>query len=825
MELLDHLEAEAREKAVILLDWIGAVKNDSKDVQQRICTSNLGPILDEMRELIPYIERFAVEAGQELAILEDMAQAIDDLEAEIARQQSAKFPQNSGGRTGKLMQGNIGEYPLYCLLPFQPKEASKIDHFRSYKAGLILITSLLKEFSGSSKRDYRSAIAAAANALRLCRDTSLLEALPDLTKSGIAQTHVELQALRNAEEYAANSTEAGYIRSLETLFRFFLTRTGGFRRTVGQKEIKSDPDASEKEPGKRIRIRRPIDASPDEISKAKKSGLAASELAGEFEYITEDLEADEDTLLPADPPQTLARQAMARQRRLEAIERGVQLLPNALNRLVPWEIAIFLRQLKECAQTGDPTYSSESVAALATSFWLSKKLGDVLRLTFYQNESHLPKQIPPNFLGYLIGSSEWVIAGQRPKAEPKHADLDRGAAVTISLTLRLPDITSASVFLSKLPSWTLAEKRDASAKAFELSGSSIEAGCKDILARAKALSHNRITMSRVANALFLTVMDQCGDKALACMTLARPHRLGDTQLHYTNTRSDQLRMFYTEACRTISGRAIDELKEIDKNPASPPRLNDALKLVDEAIGCPIRPTEQSIARIAKELGNAVDRQRLMPWTENFLIDYSNLYTAYVVFQLQQLTGLRAVVNLLPSLGHIDFDSKLILASDKDDYTAFNTRLVPLPNVLLNQLRFYLSHRRTVLSRLSLIIPAEVANQRIAKPKNGLFFLLENDGKRIKVLPTAPSAIYAIIRQQAPWFGLPENCQRARIRSRLLELHCPSQWIDALLGHWVRGEEPWHRFSTTSLKRVCNGVRKHIESIATADGWRALRGLG
>jgi hypothetical protein len=83
---------------------------------------------------------------------------------------------------------------------------------------------------------------------------------------------------------------------------------------------------------------------------------------------------------------------------------------------------------------------------------------------------------------------------------------------------------------------------------------------------------------------------------------------------------------------------------------------------------------------------------------------------------------------------------------------------------------------------------------------------------------------AQIRNVSPWFGLPENSHRSRLRSVLLERSCPPQWIDALLGHWTRGEEPWHRFASTSLSRVIEGLRGHLEEIAHQDGWTAIKGI-
>jgi hypothetical protein len=40
-----------------------------------------------------------------------------------------------------------------------------------------------------------------------------------------------------------------------------------------------------------------------------------------------------------------------------------------------------------------------------------------------------------------------------------------------------------------------------------------------------------------------------------------------------------------------------------------------------------------------------------------------------------------------------------------------------------------------------------------------------------------------------------GAMRHFVRSQLLWAGCAGEAIDALLGHWIRGAEPWGRFST------------------------------
>lgn len=823
MALLENFDPGVRDNARLLLEWLGAL-TPSIDGTEAICTHNLAQVLAEVRHLLNPARQIAREASIEIPILDIAETAIDDLETEINRwpDGSALYRDTHPRRGKKLMQGYMGDYPLYCLLPYVPPHAEHINRYRVYKASLLIMAWDLRIYSKDFARNYSSAIRSAANGLRLAANRPMLDYLPDVLQVGLQETHERLLARRDETDLIANSSEAEYVRALETLFRFFLQRTGGHSRQAGSREIGSGTDSTEHQPGRRVTIARPITTATQQGRNPRQSGLSPAEFAGEVEYITE--ESDESD--PTEPPRTLARQAMARLRRLEAIERNAQLLPVSNHRLAPWEQAVFLRVLKESISGGGalPAVRIEAAAALAISFWTSRKLGDSIRLRIYRNCSDLPTTLSKNFLGFVQSTGDWIIPTLRPKGDPQHSDFVAGAAVPTSDSLHLPDISGAVAYMERLPAWERA-RRIGRAPAFDSADADIEQECESIMAMARRLSHERITPARIADSVFLAVLDRCQDLALACLTLARPHRLGDTQLHYTEAPAAVLRRHYAESCRSVCRNAMDELREFDKNPVPPPRMDEAEIIVDGSIGCRIRPSDASMVGVARDLASAVDDARFALVETRSIVAFSNLYTAYTIFQLLHLTGLRAVRNLIPTQAHIDFVNRLLIASDKDDYTSFNTRLVPLPDVVVLQLKYYLAHRRTITSRLALLEKEVATALRKEGSKSGIFFLLDADADTIRPLEATPSVIHDLVRQHSPWFDLPENCQRSRLRSRLLAQDCPPQWINAFLGHWTRGEEPWHRFATTSLRRICDGVRDHLNRIAAADRWRTLRGLG
>lgn len=48
--------------------------------------------------------------------------------------------------------------------------------------------------------------------------------------------------------------------------------------------------------------------------------------------------------------------------------------------------------------------------------------------------------------------------------------------------------------------------------------------------------------------------------------------------------------------------------------------------------------------------------------------------------------------------------------------------------------------------------------------------------------------------------LPANIDRHYLRSKLSQLECPAEMIDYFMGHWERGEEPYHRHSLGHLEK-------------------------
>ena len=75
------------------------------------------------------------------------------------------------------------------------------------------------------------------------------------------------------------------------------------------------------------------------------------------------------------------------------------------------------------------------------------------------------------------------------------------------------------------------------------------------------------------------------------------------------------------------------------------------------------------------------------------------------------------------------------------------------------------------------------------------------------------------------FALPINANRHYLRSTMLARGCPVEVINAFMGHFERGEEPWGKFSGLSPIAYRNALDLFLTPLMRDDGWAPMSGLG
>ena len=177
----------------------------------------------------------------------------------------------------------------------------------------------------------------------------------------------------------------------------------------------------------------------------------------------------------------------------------------------------------------------------------------------------------------------------------------------------------------------------------------------------------------------------------------------------------------------------------------------------------------------------------------------NLYTFYTVVLTFGICILaRGVRTPYLHSSQVDWDPErgegtgLAVITDKDSGSGYKSRLVWLPPLVLKQMRFYELYLREMAERTGLDPP---------NCKKPCYFLSPD----LKVLEVRPRTIETILRDDLPF---PANWGRHLGCTVLRERGLDPEFIDAMMGHWWRGEESWGMFSSFSFATYRDQL-KHI----------------
>ena len=74
------------------------------------------------------------------------------------------------------------------------------------------------------------------------------------------------------------------------------------------------------------------------------------------------------------------------------------------------------------------------------------------------------------------------------------------------------------------------------------------------------------------------------------------------------------------------------------------------------------------------------------------------------------------------------------------------------------------------------------------------------------------------------YRLPMNANRHFLRTNLIADNCPVEVVDAFLGHWEIGQEPWGRFSGLSPIVYREKLEEHLIPLLVKNKWSPEDGL-
>lgn len=259
----------------------------------------------------------------------------------------------------------------------------------------------------------------------------------------------------------------------------------------------------------------------------------------------------------------------------------------------------------------------------------------------------------------------------------------------------------------------------------------------------------------------------------------------------------------------------------------PPQTELALEGGEPGLGSQKVPTRDAIRKIVSWLRHHLTEttKPLSTGSDGFARVH-NAYTLYTLHYLLWTLGARAVREPIPDLRYVHARHNLVLMCDKSADDLYSTRLVWATDDFLEHLGHYAVHLDRLAERRLLHHPDDydrhlrsVARWRggteSGPPEDGLpsLFMDLIDGE-LRALPAETATGGRMPRE----LRLPANCSRHYLRTYLVQAGCPNDLIDAQLGHWHHGREPWGLSSSLAPLRFAQTMRRYLGDLTRELGF-------
>jgi hypothetical protein len=340
-----------------------------------------------------------------------------------------------------------------------------------------------------------------------------------------------------------------------------------------------------------------------------------------------------------------------------------------------------------------------------------------------------------------------------------------------------------------------------------------DARLRKVLSTCNRQNDVRLTPLRISQALFDEITTISTDWVDASLLTGHVFTITEVASHYYSISGDDLQALYHSAVDSLRSRlapylGLDVRRLYDFQQTLP-------NVTDHGSKLNVKPllVKMMVQHFKHELAMAKRRQPGVTAVHNAL-------TTYVSFWILFCTGYRAVNDLIFRIQEIDWTSGLLVISDKDDDYQSNSRVVWLPPKLLQQIDLYMKHLDVMQTKLR---PGTPAWHHVHKLLRGgavdtpLLFFIQEDCATQRLTPEG-------LRQQIEGYTLPINIGRHYLRPRLRALGCHAEYVNAYLGHWQIGQEPFGRYSSMSPLEMFSQISPFLESLRIEAGWTPQTGF-
>ncbi len=523
----------------------------------------------------------------------------------------------------------------------------------------------------------------------------------------------------------------------------------------------------------------------------------------------------------SDPSGGLAfqQQRMKIQMAAAAITMHNQRLTCDWERLTSHEVSAFLKAISSLT-TSTVSYDGipalELAAFLAVVFWTSSSVERVCRCRFI-TKGDLPKG-SLHCLAQPGKTMQWLITPPVPPHKTKISKAVRRQTLGTVPSLALEVPHHAELIIEAYRATSAFAGRSGQARLFNRLGESYENGVQEFLEALRRQCGGRQTLQRLSIYLHDTLSRAKGsDITLAMAVSDRLDVLGRVPLHYTALSVRRIKEVYGSICTEIAtcvGAPAVKKSEVSKG--------------DEVyVGSMLVPARDTVVNLVTELRSRLDVARTEAAEgEQKLKRLHNVLTVYTIMLVASATGYREVSDPLFQRAEIDWETGFAVISDKDTDDLYNARIVWLPPVCIEQLDRYQKHLSLLEQRLFTMnqdlffsVRRKAVGGRRPLRENPSFMYLD---KNQNGLPLQPRILKSLVGKVN--YHLKVSSARHFLRTNLIAQGCPVEVVNAFLGHWERGLEPWGSHSGLSPFDYRNELKQYLVPLLDDLGWTAEYGL-
>ena len=298
----------------------------------------------------------------------------------------------------------------------------------------------------------------------------------------------------------------------------------------------------------------------------------------------------------------------------------------------------------------------------------------------------------------------------------------------------------------------------------------------------------RITLAKIAATLPTHLQVETGDAAFASCIYAEDSMLARVQRFYTTPSIAHLQAAYS--------RVVMRIRDAAQASLARPAFAHVAWLPERdthgAIGARLCPTRAAVRAMFDAL--RADVQSAAEGTDRkAFAEYHNLLTLFTTQFFGYVTTCRAIATPYVATEQLHDVLPVTVLSDKGDELGRKTRVVWIPDTLRTHMNAYDQH----CAMTQVQLPKRIAH--------AVFFLDD----QLQPVVVRPATLEPLLNRYLP---VRANTHRRFVRTELLECGCPGEVVDALLGHWRRGQEPFGPYATFSFATYLTVLKRYLQPL-------------